>query len=171
MNIFEDLQSPKDDRWRHCQLNSLKDPHFKPSFFLKLHAIELKKKDYCHLLAEKRRWNFCTMKIPSPVYFFGPTFGFPPCSWDPEMALGKGGLALPSSLSGTFFLGPSNSDHDGVSGGSVGCICEDKHWQATSWSLSVHPTRWSHCSSLTRRYTEFPDSVSPHSNQGEQALA
>lgn len=46
------------------------------------------------------------------------------------MALGKRGMVLPSSLSWqriwTFFLGPSNSVHDEVSGGSVGCICEDK---------------------------------------------
>lgn len=167
MNTFEDLQRLRGDRWRHCQLNNLKVPVFQTFILLKVVCHRIEKKDYCHLLVEKGRWIFA---IPSPVYFFGPTFGFTPCKLRPGNSSGEGwhGAAFLFFWQRiwTFFLGPSNSVHDGVRR-----ECWTYLWGQTL--ASQQPV--SLCISkqvkplfaLTHRYTEFPNLVSPHPNLGE----
>lgn len=148
MNTFEDLQRLRGDRWRHCQLNNLKVPVFQTFILPKVVCHRIEKKDYCHLLVEKGRWIFAQWKSQAQCIFSVPHLALHPASWDPEIALGKGGMMLPSSFSGresglSFWV--LLTQFMMASGGNVGRICEDKHWQASSRSASVYPSRWSHC--------------------------
>lgn len=144
---------------------SLRSICFKPSFFPKLPAIGLKK-EYCHLLVEGRRWIFAQWKPQAQWISSVPHLALHPAKETWKWLWGRVHMVLPSSLSGQRIWTRVSGSFKLSSwcSGRRECICEDKRWQANS-------LRASHCLSLTHPYAEFPNSVSPHPNLGQQALA